>query len=61
MSKMSDFLGSSSSNTSQHETVPGNYGCQDCDEDLPAAYFDEQNGKLYWVCSKGHRTEVNLV
>lgn len=59
MSKMNDFLNRSVD--SDEEIIDGNFGCNACDEDLPFARFNANTGRYYWICSKGHVTEMNLV
>jgi len=43
------------------EKIHGTYGCKYCDEDMSFAWWDTNKSMFFWVCSKGHRSEHQLV
>lgn len=43
-----------------YEEILGYYGCQTCPEDLKRAWFDQKNGTIFWICSEGHRSEIQV-
>lgn len=40
--------------------VDGSFDCQVCDECVGGAYFDNEEGKMSWVCSQGHRSSIKV-
>jgi hypothetical protein len=61
MPNLENFLGKSSNKFDGWETVQGNYGCMQCEEDMDHAYFNEDTKILVWVCSQKHESKVELV
>lgn len=59
MGKINDFL--NPDEPKGYEKINGFYGCKHCDENLDHAWWDAQRLILFWVCSKNHRTEQQLV
>jgi hypothetical protein len=58
---LEDFLGKG--NIPNDENLPeiqGGFRCQECDEAINVAKFDENESKVIWKCSQGHRSEVTL-
>jgi hypothetical protein len=61
MSKINNFLKNSQhKDLDQWEKLYGQYGCKYCKESSEFAYWDKNNSKLIWVCSKNHRTEMQF-
>ena len=58
MGKFEDFV-----NLDQPGCVKlyGTYGCKYCEEDLEFAWWDPNKIMFFWICSKGHRSEQQLV
>lgn len=46
---------------SRYEKMYGNYGCKHCEENVEFAYWDVDELKIVWICSKNHRSEHQLV
>ena len=43
------------------EKIYGTYGCKYCKEDMDHAWWDLNKAMFFWICSKGHRSEHQLV
>jgi len=59
MGKINEFLNSEEPKV--FEKIIGWYGCKHCDENVGHAWWDEPKKILFWVCSKNHRSEQQLV
>jgi hypothetical protein len=61
MSKINDFVkGSKNKELDRLEKLYGNYGCKYCKEDSDIAYWDRSSSKIIWICSEGHRSEMQF-
>ena len=60
MGKFEEFV-SKNKDTENCEKIYGTYGCKYCDEDLDHAWWDSRKALFFWICSKGHRSEHQLV
>jgi hypothetical protein len=60
MSKINDFVNKSHKDLEKWEKIYGRYGCKYCGEDSDFAYWDMDNSKMIWICSKNHRSEMQF-
>ena len=54
------FLGKNKAVEHNLEEVTGSFACQECNEVITKAGFDEVNSILVWFCSENHRSQVSL-
>ena len=36
------------------------YGCKNCEDNVDFAYFDHNKLQMFWICSNGHKTLVQI-
>lgn len=62
MSKINDFINNKpKQDMSKYDKMYGTYGCKVCPEDVTFAYWQRDEQKIVWICSKNHRSEIQLV
>lgn len=60
-SSLEDFLGKGNiPDEDKLQDIEGGFRCQECDESINTAKFDEDENKVIWKCSQGHKSEVTL-
>ena len=59
MAKLEDFLGKSKPDKKE-PNANGSFQCQECDEVVIEAYFNEEERILEWFCSSNHKSNVRL-
>ena len=60
MPNLEDFLGKSKRKFEGWQVIEGNYGCQQCDEDVDFAFFSEDALTMVWVCSNNHESKIEI-
>lgn len=54
------FLGKKKPTKENFPEVGGGFSCQECNEVVEGALFDEDNKIIIWYCSQEHRSQVSL-
>lgn len=57
---LAKFLNKDVKNEGVFPEVLGGYSCQECLEAVSVAFFNEEEGILFWFCKENHRSQVTL-
>jgi hypothetical protein len=54
------FLGKKKPVKEDFPEIDGSFACQECNEVIVKAMFDEDNRIIIWYCSENHRSQVSI-
>ena len=57
---LEEFLGKKKPIKESFPEIDGAFACQECNEVIVNAMFDEDNRIIIWYCSSEHRSQVSI-
>jgi hypothetical protein len=61
MTKFNDFMNNEPQNLPDDmQKLDGNYGCQQCDDQVTNAWFNERDLEIIWFCKEQHQSSIKL-
>jgi hypothetical protein len=60
MSNLEEFLKTNKINLNKLEPFESGNTCFECDEFIEKGFIDNTTMQIFWICSKGHHSKVDI-